>query len=256
MILIENINIGRFGNKLLYYNNLRQIASHFNMPFYSPRFANDDIFLFSDQKLVGTNKPSSNLSVKYLIENKTTTLNGDYLLEPCMGDLFFEYDSLDTTEIFKFKTELEKTEDTVVSIHFRGSDFSLWDPKAILPADYYINAINHLIENYGNLTFKLFTDDKSLVSYTLVLNFLVNNNLKVKEGNINDLSSDFIEMSNSDIIISSPSTFSIAAGFCGKPNKKIIHSKSWVDYQCGKGDKFWLGFNNGGNKNYKKYKLI
>ena len=36
----------------------------------------------------------------------------------------------------------------------------------------------------------------------------------------------------------------------------IIHSKNWVDYQCDKGDKFWINFNNGGNNNYKKYKLI
>jgi hypothetical protein len=104
--------------------------------------------------------------------------------------------------------------------------------------------------------FILFTDDTTLDSYRAVISYLNQNNLTYRIGNINLLEEDFIALSYCDKIISSPSTFAISAGFCGLENKIIIHSKEWVDYQCEKGDKFWIGINNGGNNNYKINKLI
>ena len=66
---------------------------------------------------------------------------------------------------------------------------------------------------------------------------------------------DFTTMSQCDIIISSPSTYCISAGFIGK-EKKIIHSKEWLDYRVEEDDKFWVDLYNGGNEDYKLWKMV
>ena len=53
---------------------------------------------------------------------------------------------------------------------------------------------------------------------------------------------DFSEISQCNILISSPSTFSIMAGIFGKI-KKIYHCKEWVDYRIEEKDKFWIDLN-------------
>ncbi len=258
MFIIKNINIGRFGNKLLYYNNLVQVSKHFNHNYYSPRFAEDGIFdlSFNDKPNV-TN--IIDINSKFLIENKDHSFDEQFIhLEPCLGDLFFEYDSVKTTDIFKFKHSriTDSSRPINIGIHFRGTDFMAWDPKAILSTMYYIDSIDTVLKDNTDINCKLFTDDASLQSYNDVKAYLQQNYINHELGKIDSLQDDFISLSYCDYIISSPSTFAIAAGFCGKPNKKIIHSKEWVDYQCDKGDRFWIGFNNGGNSNYSKYQII
>ena len=253
MFIIKNIEIGQFGNKLLYYNNLVQVAFHFKMDYYSPRFNEDYIFNFKNFNI--PKNESIDIDYNFLIKNKTNQIeNKNFHLTPCMGNLFFEFDTLKTNELFKFKNELiplnEKT--PLVGVHFRGKDFHLWDPKAILPLDYYLESINQ----FSNVKFKLFTDDLSMSTYNQVKKYMDDEKIEYETGEVNNLTKDFISLSYCDAIISSPSTFSISAGFCGKENKKIIHSKIWVDYQIEKNDSFWIGFNNGGNHNYKKYKII
>lgn len=259
MFIIKNINIGRFGNKLLYYNNLVQISKHFNHNYYSPRFVGDTIFEFCKSIDIPSFTNSININSKFLIENKDYFFDNEFIhLEPCLGDLFFEYDSLKTTDIFKFKKDIipNPPKSITVGIHFRGTDFSAWDPKAILPTEYYIDSINTILKDNTDISYKLFTDDISLLSYNDTKSYLQQNYINHEFGKIDSLQDDFISLSYCDYIISSPSTFAIAAGFCGKPNKKIIHSKKWVDYQCDKGDRFWIGFNSGGNSNYSKYQVI
>jgi len=259
MFVIKNISAGRFGNKLFYYNNLVQVSAHFGLKYSAPRFHNDDIFLFSNSNAEHIVQTNLDVDSDFLIANKNNKIeNNNYNLKRCLGDLFFVYDSLATNKIFEFKPELipENDNHTVVAIHFRGTDFNLWDPKSILDYTYYLNSIELILNESKNVKFKLFTDDTNLQSYKICIQYLNEQKLDYSLGNINNLTDDFIDISYSDVIISSPSTFSITAGFCGKPNKKIIQSKFWVDYQCNNGDKFWINFNNGGNNNYKKYKLI
>jgi hypothetical protein len=257
MFFIRNLEIGQFGNKLLYINNLIQISHKYKSNYALPRFKHDIIFDFES-----ISSPVSNYRDVSLTDisngNFDYDENIDYNLTPCLGDGFFQYDTLNTTEIFKLKSNfLTPPEDGfIVSIHFRGNDFYLWDPKSILSFDYYVNSIQHVLETYKNIKFKLFTDDLKLISYTKVKNYFDQNNIVYELGKSTDPISDFVKMSYSDLIISSPSTFCICAGFIGKEDKKIIHSEEWVKYQCDNNSKFWVDFNNGGNKNYKKYKLI
>ena len=62
-------------------------------------------------------------------------------------------------------------------------------------------------------------------------------------------------MAECDYIISSPSTFCICAGFVGR-QKKIIHSKKWLENRIKVGDKFWVDLYNGGNEDYSIWRLV
>ena len=62
-------------------------------------------------------------------------------------------------------------------------------------------------------------------------------------------------MSECDLIISSPSTFCITAGFITK-DKKIIHSKKWIDNRVEAEDTFWFDLVENNNSNYKIWKTV
>lgn len=257
MFIIDNIDVGRFGNKLMYYNNLVQVSNHFKRDYSCPSFQNNHIFEFSNFPNINLNYTTKTNS-DFLIKNKFFDFEKNIiLLEPCLGDLFYEFDTLKTTDIFKFKENYNYQSGILsIGVHFRGNDFQYWDPKSILKTDYYLTSIDDIIKTNNDVVFTLYTDDLKLDSFINTVNYLTENKINFNFGNPNDLIGDFVKLSYSDIIISSPSTFSISAGFCGKENKKIIHSKEWVEYQCNKNDKFWIGFYNGGNSNYKKYKIL
>lgn len=260
---ISNINIGRFGNKLLYLNNLFQVSEHFNLEPLWPAFDFDGIFKFSETrhnpKTIG-----EEFSCDFFLNNKEYAFgNDDYKMGPCMGNLFFEYDSLSTNKLFSFKEQYSQVENNgkkKVGIHFRGTDFQLWDPKSILPYKYYIESVKYILQDLKSpdeeLEFFMCTDDLNMESFHKTLDFLKNEKQDVKTGLVNDMMHDFINLSYCDIIVSSPSTFSTAASLCGKRDKRIIQSKIWVDYQVANKDLFWIGVNNGGNNNYKIHKII
>ena len=56
-------------------------------------------------------------------------------------------------------------------------------------------------------------------------------------------------------MISSPSTFNIVAGMVGK-NKKIIHSKEWLDNRKNKNDRFWVELLENQDEDYSVWELI
>ena len=62
-------------------------------------------------------------------------------------------------------------------------------------------------------------------------------------------------MTDCDVLISSPSTFAICAGFIGK-TKDIIHSQKWVDSRVAVDDQFWVDIKNNSSKFYITKKLI
>lgn len=258
MIVIEDI-IGQFGNKLLYYNNLVQVSNRYSVDYFIHEFVGDDIFKFSVDRSGIVPHHTTTITSSDLLNSRVSISTCDItLLKPCLGELFFDFCDVDTHKIFEFKDVLVPTPSTgtSVGIHFRGKDFKSWNPLSILPTKYYVDSMSYVLDTYNDIVFTLYTDDMSLVSYIEVIGYLESNNLTFMTGNINSLSEDFINLSYCDIIISSPSTFAICAGFCGKRNKKIIHSKSWVDYRVLSNGRFWVGFDCGGNSNYGKYKLI
>lgn len=238
MICINNFPECGFGNKILYYFNLRQEADLRKENFFCIPWDGHQIF---EGDLLGKQNNSE----------KASNLNF------CLGEKFFLYNRLSTREVFKIKN-VKIIKEKSCGIHFRGTDFHIWNPDSILDAGYYLNAIEEII-NFVDI-FYLFTDQKSLNSYQKVLNYLkTKNNIKVVEGenisNRNYFIEDFKTMSECDILISSPSTFCISSGFIGK-NKKIIHSNKWIENRIKQNDKFWVDLEQGGNKNYSLWKRI
>ena len=224
-----------FGNRIMYYNNLRQRAELDSIPWSCCPWNGYEYFsgdvLGSDQ-------------------------HGNLSLKPCLGEKFFDCHSISTRSIFELK-EKPKIETESVAIHFRGTDFFGWNPDAVLGEDYYMNALSE-IENDVE-SFYIFTDDETLPSYKGVVEYLNQNNRKVIFGentaNRNNYIKDFSTISECDYIISSPSTYCIAAGFIGK-EKKIIHSEKWIHNRVDVDDKFWVDLNNGGNSDYSIWRLV
>ena len=143
-------------------------------------------------------------------------------------------------------------------MHFRGTDFKAWNKNASLDFDYYKRAIDYCLEYFTNKNniFVLFTDDLNFLPYESTVNYLKENKQKYYLGNLeNSPIYDFYQITQSDVLISSPSTFAIFAGILGK-NKKIIHSKEWLDYAINNNDTFWVKLSKTQNKYYKLWKIF
>jgi len=224
-----------FGNRLLYYNNLRQLAE-----------ARGDYW--SCVPWEGHQHFTGDMMGEHFTEN--------IILEPCLGERFFECHKISTRKIFQLKKE-ETTTAKTAAIHFRGTDFFEWNPNAVLNKNYYLDAIELIKDKVDR--FILFTDDVNLPSYHEVEDKFENEEIKYSIGeNSSDRLNyigDFKKMCECDYIISSPSTYCICAGFIGK-YKKIIHSKEWLENRTNVGDKFWVDLYNGGNNDYRIWKLV
>lgn len=236
MLAITKMPNFGFGNKLLYYFNLRQASHQSNCKFYCCKFEGLDFF----QGLM----QGSELSEEF------------YEFELCLGEKFFTENPLNTREIFKIKSQ-EGSQDKNCSIHFRGTDFHRWNPQSILSTKYYLSSIEE-VENQVDF-FTLFTDDPYLESFKKTCDFLKWKGKEFRLGentnNRNQFEKDFLGMCNSEVIISSPSTFCICAGMIGK-EKQIIHSSAWINSRVEKNDTFWVKLSEGGNQNYKLWKTF
>jgi hypothetical protein len=234
-LAITNVPLCGFGNRILYYYNLRQLSLEKGCGFFCVPWEGVQYF---EGDLLGT--PS---------------VDGNYEnLNFCLGEKF--YDNISTRQVFNLKQKIE-IESGTCAVHFRGTDFHSWNPDAVLKKDYYCDSIIEVEEEIKR--FILFTDDPSLESFQVVVNYLKQRNIDFYVGqnthNRNQYIRDFSIMSECDTIISSPSTFCISAGFVGK-KKKIIHSKKWVTDRVNKEDKFWVDLYNGGNEDYKTWRLM
>ena len=230
-ISINNFPRCGFGNRMLYYYNLRQEAHEQGCGFHCVPWDGHQLF---EGNMLGSDA-------------------GDGTpLGFCLGEKFYAYDGLPTRDVFKLK-EKPVVSESICAIHFRGTDFHQWDKNAILGYEYYYNSIQEVKDSVD--TFVLFTDDPNLSSLIAIKEYFSNENINFSEGNGYNYITDFSIMSECDYIISSPSTFCICAGFIGR-QKQIIHSKDWVEYRVSKDDRFWVDLNNGGNEDYKLWRLI
>ena len=253
MIIINELHGGRFGNKILHYNNLAQIAKSLNTDYNSIPYEGYEFLNLKNNVNFFNHNAFSFISSKTDFSSLDKNLN--YSLQPCLGELFFKF-NYSTREIFSIKGDVLDKQYKNIGIHFRGGDFHSWNPESILSTEYYINSIESL--HTDNNKYYLFTDDMNLKSYEYVLTYLTEKNYTYELGvatlNNSHFINDYFQLCDCDYIISSPSTFAICAGFMGK-EKEIIHSKKWIDSRVAKNDSFWMGANNGGNDNYK-IKLI
>ena len=266
MTIIANLNsYGRFGNKFIFYLNMRSISNFLNQEWFITDSWEGD-FLFNNVKKASSNfkKESVMLTGQDLLKIKKDNLlamankYNIILKSPLLGEVFFTF--CEDAKIFlKEKIKQEKQ----VGIHFRGTDFKAWNPKSILPSEYYINALEWIQDKNNNMDIKyrIFTDDMTLKSINKTIDYLNDKGLPWSFGpNYNDKNytknfiDDFISLSKSLYIISSPSTFCISAGMIS--DSKIIHSKLWINSRVEEKDKFWVDLYNKGNTSYNIHKLI
>ena len=209
------------------------------------------------------------------------------------NNVFFKLTKIDPREFLQlkdvYKPNLNK--DFIrVGIHIRGGDIRGADGnggREIHPPEYYIESIKLIEEEFKDkkIKYHVCTDDKSFDTYLITTNYLIDNDLDFEEGfdsiknkTIQDSDKDFIYdfglLTECDILINSSSTFCICAGFLGKKNKKIIHSKEWLDRNLNHTlwhangdpeyirkmqlniDQFWIDLYNGGNEYYKLWKIV
>lgn len=264
MIVINQLHPGRFGNRILHYNNLAQLGKFLNIEYnsikYEPykRFNLLNNFSRAHQSTIDADLIKSmnreDFKDLYFSKYKNRVVN----LTPCLGELFFHF-NYNTREIFETPLPEHKlSSDTVnVGVHFRGTDFREWKSESILDTDYYINCIDDTLTT--NVKYYIFTDDKELPSYIEVLSYLQDKGINFKLGHSTesggDFMEDFLQLCDTDILISSPSTFAICAGFMGR-EKECYHSKKWVETRISSNDHFWCGLLQADNINYKLKDII
>jgi hypothetical protein len=239
LIVLNKFNDGRMGNILFHYNLVFQLSKKLQTDFFIKTYNNFEIF-----DLPQNSNKTFSLFRKKIYQNLENCISPkkDYLLcGTYLGEQYSKYTLYNPKDFFKFKKELIPIEcaSIKVAIHFRGTDFLTWNPDSILSSEYYSIAINRVLDTYDNVYFTIFTDDDNLKSLNDSIDHLKNKKANYKISN-NTFEVDFLNMSYSDIIISSPSTFAIWASILGRPKKCIFHSLNWVKNRVANNDKFWI----------------
>lgn len=289
-IRIDNITRGRFGNKILQYNSLLQIANNYNTETSCCNFPEGKYFKnVIPAKEIPKGKKKELLFCKKIIDGEILDFDNKYYTidDPayCLHNVFFQITNKDPREFLQLKEEYKPkfNEDYYyIGIHLRGSDIIKADGnngREIHEFLYYKNSIDYVLENFKDRDkiFYICTDDTKFKSYTSTLQYIKEKKINFKLGNINSYIHDFAILSECDILINSSSTFCVSAGFLGKKNKFIIHSKKWLEKNINhekwnnKGgkfldyditeyrktfDNFWINVSKEENKFYKANALL
>ena len=282
MIRIDEMTKGRFGNKILHYNNLVQLAKNLNTDSSCVPWKGSECFcnLFSyinSSSLETTLKWNEVLDMDY----STTPIHvNDYVGGSyCLHNVFWKVTQTDPREFFKINEKYKRNmpeNETSVGIHLRGTDILGADGnqgREIHEFEYYKNSIDLVESEFENTKYYVCTDDYNFNSFIQTVEYLESLNLPYEIGSPNQFV-DFSTLTECDVIIASSSTFVVAAGFVGKKNKKIIHSMKWIQknldhtpwhpYEAPEDtrkwqlsfDNFWVKLYEGGNEFYSAWKFI
>ena len=278
MIRIDEMTKGRFGNKILHYNNLVQLAKNLNteascVPWEGNECFSDLSTHIDSSNLETTLKWDEVLDMDYL----TTPIHvNDYLVGSyCLHNVFWKVTQTDPREFFKINEKYKRNmpeNETSVGIHLRGTDILGADGnqgREIHEFEYYKNSIDLVESEFKNTKYY----DYNFDSFIKTVQYLENLNLPYEVGSPNQFV-DFSTLTECDIVIASSSTFVVAAGFVGKKDKKIIHSMKWIQknldhtpwhpYEDPEDtrkwqlsfDNFWVTLHEGGNAFYKAWKFV
>ena len=297
MLRIDKMTGGRFGNRVLQYNSLIQLAAATNRETscvswsdsLPGRAKNDGSANLNDGKYhcfedIVSFKESENESVELGWEeiirgDFSLQESKDYTIHPyCMHNAFWKVTKKDPREIFKIEAGYKKSfspDTTNVGIHLRGGDIIKDNGnmgREVHPPEYYMKSIDLVESTHSNTKYHICTDDRVFSSYVKTIEYLEKNNLNYELGS-SDIFFDFSTLTECDVLIASSSTFVVAAGFIGK-NKKIIHSKEWMQKNLNHElwnfkptseetrklqlsfDNFWVDLYKGGNEFYKLWRLV
>lgn len=145
--------------------------------------------------------------------------------------------SLTVSQCVHHRTKLGSKK--LVAAHLRAGDFREWEPEAILPAGYYIAAVESVRGlNSDEWHVRLCVDDYSHPAYEQLSKFLVGKGFSLDSMPCSrPFECDLAAMAQAEILISSPSSFALVAGLLGVP--RVIHSEEWVANRVSRGEVFW-----------------
>ena len=288
MIRINNMTRGRFGNKILQYNSMMQLASKLNTTaycaFWNEGYAIFDLMTDHSEKKAKRNEKilSWDLFLELSWENLKELHNEfDLVLDDpayMLHNVFYQITNQDPRNFLQINERYKRNlpqHKTNIGIHFRGTDILGADGnhgREIHKPQYYRDSIDTTESEFNNTKYYLCTDDLSFESYRETIAYLEQKQCSYEIGNINNHLVDFSTLAECDVLIASSSTFVVCAGFLGKKDKKIIHSQEWVEKninhepwhhkpdpenvrkQQKSFDNFWIEACNGQNKFYKVWK--
>ncbi len=126
----------------------------------------------------------------------------------------------------------------LIGMHFRGTDFAAWNEEAILPASFYIDAMDRIGQHGKDCLVRICTDDPLHETVISLRQHYSSRGVLVPEIECSSpFECDFAALAESRYLISSPSTFAIVAGLLGKP--AVVHSRKWVENRVAHGEEFW-----------------
>lgn len=252
--------IGQFGNHLFQFHLLHQISRQLKLEYFQTEWRELIEFQNTTQKSLsrvdqyfrtellpaGQVKEMSYLELKDRIRTVCESEKNVEIPPGILGERFLESCEISPRDIIRFKNNsaYKNESQKFIALHFRGGDFSEWDQNAILKPDYYLNALDEILSKSleKDCVIQLFTDD---VEHSTVREIKrIRPNIEIISGSRNN---DFRRMTNSDVLIASPSTFAFWASILGK-QKKIVMSREWLEYATNEGQKFWIDLRS--NKNH------
>jgi len=264
-IRIDKITRGRFGNKILQYNSLIQLGKKHNVSCSMVQNNEMTYFFKNIVPFIPSKKPIKLLTCKMVLEDEKLDFeNYEYKIDDpayCLHNTLYKIINDNPRKFLKLKDEFrtDLPSDTLnIGIHIRGGDVRTADNgKEIHKFEYYKNSIEYILKTFcknEKYIFWLCTDDVKFQTFKKTYQYLIDKNLQVKTGKIvgnqNNYIFDWATLSECDILINSSSTFCVTAGFLGKSDKKIIHSKKWID-KC----KNHLDWNNKGSTKFLNFTM-
>jgi len=284
MIVIDKITGGRLGNRILQYNCLLQLADSLGVDASCTHWEGGSLFDYI-KPFTPRQQSVKHLSWRNVLEDDLEGLDVyiDYTLGPyCLHNTFYKVTKKDPRDFMRVRQELQQPfpdNRTNVGIHIRGDDIIERDGnngREIHEPKYYKDSIDIIEREFDNATYYVCTDDPSFSTYKETIKYLVDTDRPYQTGSLNDHFRDFATLSGCDVLVSSSSTFVLCAGFLGRKDKKIIHSKKWIDRNT-RGDsyfnwgnytneypesywksydQFWLDLYDGGTDFYSAWRFI
>lgn len=181
---------------------------------------------------------------------------------PLLGEVLARFARIDSRELTALTAAqcsrhlLEAASKNVLALHFRAGDFRQWEPDAILPAEYYIAAMDSVSGlSPDSWHVRLCLDDRKHPALEEVENHLSSRGFSLSEVECpNPFRCDLAAMAEAGVLVSSPSTFALVAGLLGAP--RVIHSKKWVENRLSREEEFWRQIGQGAFPGYSLETLV
>jgi hypothetical protein len=269
---------GGLGNRLFNFHFISQISHELNFEYFYPKRLDQDLINLREMpntaryvltRLSAPQKVSSELllglgkqDVRDLFGMLSASGRPIVLEPPFLGESFFNSTFSDPKLFFRNLSFDGSKKQKYIGVHLRGGDFHSWNPAAILPTNFYTDALDSLFPSFpeaGATPIFISTDDQNLRSFKELSQIYSTNVATYKRsmpiGAHRGMRGDFVQLANADALVSSPSTFAIWAGILGN-DKKIVHSREWVETMASAGDEFWSKLSQGGNEYYRAATLL